>query len=377
MSIPGGSAVFADHKPGEMDKEGRRKKDQQQTMIDERYQEMMQFIETELTLNSKINKDRLTELKTRISSWAVAQAKLEGKIEKLEEENARLRKEKEEIVINKCMAIEKPTYADMASKKMVSTKSHQIETTKKSNPTVFLFPKDQQDTKQVYSKFKQSIDPKKEKIRIKSVRQTPKMVIVETESEEDLKKIENCETLKETIKCEKPRKRNPLIVMYHVPSNLKDEEIVDSVYIQNFDTNMSKDEFISQFVPKFKTGPKGKETVHQVVEVSPVLRKLLLNRVRVYLGYTSVAVKDFLTIPRCLKCQDLGHVSKYCPQEKIVCGHCGEQDHKKKDCGKQSQPAVCIPCSNRKKKCAAKESKDCQTYQMLRTRLIQKTDYGQ
>lgn len=132
---------------------------------------------------------------------------------------------------------------------------------------------------------------------------------------------------------------------------------------------MTFEQFEEEFKIRFKTGPKGKATAHIVAEVSPGPRKGILAN-RVY-----VNCKDYLVVPRCLKCQDLGHVAKHCPKEQSACNHCGDTTHEKKDCTKKEQPKVCIPCKTRNKRCA-KDPKDCPTHKLLIYRLIQKTDYG-
>lgn len=71
--------------------------------------------------------------------------------------------------------------------------------------------------------------------------------------------------------------------------------------------------------------------------------------------------KDYLVVPKCLKCLDLGHVAKHCPKTENACGHCGDS-HDKKDC---------IPCKLRNKK-FAKDPKDCPTHKLMMERPIQK-----
>ena len=164
------------------------------------------------------------------------------------------------------------------------------------------------------------------------------------------------------------------MIIYDFPRAKNEQEIKDTIYYQNFEEAFSKEEFMLMFNLRFKAGPRGKSTVHHVAEVSADLRKLILNKGKLYLDFISHSVKDYIVVARCLKCQDLGHVAKYCRKQNSSCSHCGEQDHVKAECQKKEQPAVCIPCSLRKKKC--KGEKECPTYRMMLERLIQKTNYG-
>lgn len=107
---------------------------------------------------------------------------------------------------------------------------------------------------------------------------------------------------------------------------------------------------------------------------APDIRKRILGK-RIYIGYTCVNAKDYLVVPKCMKCQDLGHVAKHCMKTDSVCNHC-EEKHDRKECKEIDKPKVCISCKLRNKRCS-KDAKDCPTHKLLMERLIQKTDYGQ
>ena len=142
-----------------------------------------------------------------------------------------------------------------------------------------------------------------------------------------------------------PKKRNPLKIMYDIPSNMKDEDIVDNTYNQNFDELMTKDQFKDHLKLKFKTGPKEKRTFHYVVEVSAKLRTEIKKN-KLYMGFTAHNIKDYIVVAKCLRCQDLGHVKRYCKHEKKACSHCGEEDHMKAECQKSRQPGSMYSLQN-------------------------------
>lgn len=96
------------------------------------------------------------------------------------------------------------------------------------------------------------------------MRTTTKALIVETATREDLEKIKNNKSIMEQFKCELPRKRRPVIIIYDVTTASQDEEIKKTIYDQNFD-EMEEGEFNQSFNIRFRTGPKGKSTSHIVV----------------------------------------------------------------------------------------------------------------
>lgn len=134
-------------------------------------------------------------------------------------------------------------------------------------------------------------------------------------------------------------------------------------------------QFGTMFKIRFRTGPKGKAVTNYFAEVDPILRRLLLRKGRVFVGFRALTVRDYLVVSSCVNCQDLGHVSKYCHSKEEVCGHCEKAGHRRAECPDKIKPAVCIPCLKRGKKCANVRGQ-CQTYKIMVDRLAEKTDYG-
>ncbi|XP_072397385.1 uncharacterized protein [Diabrotica undecimpunctata] len=337
--------------------------------VTEKMSELFDFIDNDTDPSKRMTKSGKDGLKTRIMASAMDQANLIGQIQVLKEENGRQRAENE-LLRNKLsqkQQTERVSYARITAKTESEIK---IEMQKQSN-TLFITSDNAQTEKKAQEQFTQVLDPRQSKIRINRMRTTGKAFIIETTSKEDLEKICNVKKVKEQFKSEFLRKRKSMVIIYDIPSNEKEEDIVDKIHMQIFE-GMSKKEFAEGFRIRFKTGPRGKLTVHYVAEVFPDLRKRLISN-RIFIGFFSVNAKDYIVVPKCVKCQDLDHVIKHCTKE-TACSHCGE-GHAKKDCSKTGQPRVCIPCKIRVKICN-KDTKDCPTYKMLLDRFIQKADYG-
>nr|CAD7446769.1 unnamed protein product [Timema bartmani] len=113
------------------------------------------------------------------------------------------------------------------------------------------------------------INPVKDQIKIRAIRPAGTRLVVETESEDDVKKIIGNKKLAKTMTCEEPRKRRPLITIFDMDRDLTGEKLTDMTFERNLKGKMTKEEFEEGFKPKFKTGPRDRHVVNHVVEVSP------------------------------------------------------------------------------------------------------------
>lgn len=289
-------------------------------------------------------------------------------------ENAAL-KEKLNILTTTPRQITTPTYSQVVTSAPAPSTRPVTKGPTEQRPKHTLFISQKGKTaKDVALTFTKIVNPVKDKIKIKRMVTTPRHVILETESHEDLERVVGNAALKKSgIVAEPPRKRNPLMIMYSVSTGLKEDELLEQIYQQNF-PDIDEDTFKNEFKFKFRTGPRNLQTVHHVVEVSPRIRSLILKTGRIFAGFTSLSTKDYLVVARCHKCGDLGHISKYCKAGTEVCTHCGVQGHERSSCPGKNGPPTCIPCMLRKKRCVDRTK--CPTYDMFLQRLIDKTNYG-
>lgn len=339
-------------------------------------EEIIEHIDNELKIGKQITESKINSIKYKVTEMFLIIANLEGKNEQL---NIDLKEEKEKA---KGHTLTTPTlntsYAS-AVRKGVTEKIKSSNLTKPEGTIILITPKEGDDTRKIEGQIKQILNPKDDKINIKSIKTTKKMVVIETGKKADADKILGNERLKEIVKMEKPKKKLPKIILYDIPITMENKVIKEAIYKQNFEDEIEEKDFQEQFNLIFKTGPREKEVVNHVVEVTSKMRNLILNKGKLYLPFLAISAKDYLVVPRCLKCQDYGHIAKFCKNENRVCAHCGKENHEKKECPDKEKIQTCIPCGRRNKKCnqTGKEWRNCETYNMLRQREIDRTEYGQ
>jgi len=226
-------------------------------------------------------------------------------------------------------------------------------------------------SKDIKEEVIKKVNPKIDKIKIKNMRQTKaNSIVMEFDTRSDLQKFKDYSKL-ETLQIEEPKKKNPLLILYDVDSLLTVNELKENIVQQNLEGEFPVEE--SDIIPRFKTGPRNKPTVHWVIQVTPKIKKYILKQgSRLYTRFFSLKVRDILQMARCLKCHDLGHVVKHCSNEER-CGRCGATDHKKPDC--KSEKQICISCNKRKLKCTTKRE-DCPSHKTFYQKLQENIDYG-
>lgn len=272
---------------------------------------------------------------------------------------------------------EKTTYADITRGDMIPKISVGARDVRPVKSLVVVRPPEGvMNTKEELVKI---INPVADKLKIKNVRRMgSRGVLLEAASEDDVEKVIGHPGLIEKgFKMDRPGRRVPRILIYDVDKNLTEQEIVEAIILQNESIFDVCPDFKSKFKLKFKSGRMREDLVNWVAEVSPEVRTLLRKLDRLFIGWRACRVQDFVMVSRCYKCQMYGHVAKYCRQNMMICGHCGEDGHEMKTCPKGQENPNCVLCKRAKKPCDHSiNSRECPAYVAAVNRLVNSTDYG-
>lgn len=238
-------------------------------------------------------------------------------------------------------------------------------------------------TEKLKAEVMKLIDPVKEKIKIKAVRKRDNgKLCIETASADDANKILDSQELKKQgIGATKFGLQNPRLLVFDIPSNFGEEDIIKNVFEQNecMLDGLEQEEFKRGFVPKFRTGKKDSDLSNWVIESSPRIRNILRSKgnERIYIGWQSCKVQDYRGISRCFKCLRFGHISKFCKSEDTICSYCAEKGHNGKNCPNKAKKPVCCNCKAATRTFEHEAiDKSCPAYKLALDRIIARTNYG-
>lgn len=160
-------------------------------------------------------------------------------------------------------------------------------------------------------------------------------------SNPDMARVRASTTLaKADFKVVENPKTEPRIIVHGVPSEMASEEIREELVAQNVDEGCA-DQLRVVYV--FPVRDK-RRTKSCIIEVSPAVRKQLMEKARIYLRFSSCPFSDYIRVLQCFRCLAFGHLAANC-KGTAACGHCASQ-HETRDCTNREDTPACWNCQN-------------------------------
>lgn len=285
-----------------------------------------------------------------------------------------------------CVPAAKPTYAD--SLKLKFPKVAPALETRTPLPCVVAYPTTERSaelntssaTKKALMK---AIKPTDDGFQVVGIKKTANSgVVLRLTNDSQIKKLQSVEGIKAAgLRLEKPKGRRPRILIKDVPGTLEDGAFMTALYRQNIkgEHSISEESFLKTTkIVRRRILNNGRKWIG--LEIEPELRKHLINtKDKIFIDWATCRFVDDLEIVRCMKCQQYGHVAKFCLEKSSCCGYCAEA-HDTKNCKnntlKDFKP-VCAACKRFKKPDNhVSGSPDCPSYKSKLEQLILNTVYG-
>lgn len=252
-------------------------------------------------------------------------------------------------------------------------------------PKLVVLRQDNKEGEEIKKKLKELVKPSELGLKVKRMNLIRNGVIIEAESDEGIENLLANKALKKAgITAGKPTKKQPVVMVYDVHSSLSDEELKEEIFERNMtESDIPKEDFTNELVIKHKYKARDErrddsKRNHVVAECSVRVRNWLRRKGRVYIGWESCRIKDYVEVARCYKCQRFGHVAKHCADKKLSCSQCsGEHDFK--DCKrKQNEGAKCINCAREGRSDSKHPAswRGCPVYEKAVKRHNEQIDYG-
>lgn len=215
--------------------------------------------------------------------------------------------------------------------------------------------------------------------RVVSLRPKGRKVCLRMANDEQVGRVVNSSALERAgLVAKAEEKRRPRVLIYDVPRNCTEGEVLARVVSQNFAGSAA---FVGAWgeLSHF-SGPRGSPVRNIVLRVSPNARDELVKAGRVSIGWSTHRVVDFVGVTRCFGCQGYGHIRQHCPKKDVlVCFHCGSDGHLGANCPKRNEPPVCPACKRSNFVSAMDHSyndKACPSYMMAFRRQVDFTAYN-
>jgi hypothetical protein len=133
-----------------------------------------------------------------------------------------------------------------------------------------------------------------------------------------------------TFKAEKPKKKNPKIVIKGIDKREQIDDHLKCVF--KFRKNVKQ------------TAENKSKTNTWVLEISAQMYNIIVNKLSsVYIGFRSCKVNEYINVFRCFKCCGFGHKADECKQISFSCGICGE-GHETNRCSAGTEKHLCVNC---------------------------------
>ena len=176
----------------------------------------------------------------------------------------------------------------------------------------------------VINKIRTAVEAKSTGIRVDRVRKAKdQKVVIGCTNREDLERVKGrLNTGQPDLTVEDKRNKDPLIIIKDVLEYNSDEDILNSIRVQNSHLveHIAENEYRARI--KYRRRARNQLESHVVLQVSPAIWRALTDAGRIPIDLQRVVVKDQTPLIQCSRCLGYGHGRKLCTETTDKCSHC-------------------------------------------------------
>ena len=184
------------------------------------------------------------------------------------------------------------------------------------------------------------------------------------------------------IRAEAAHRRKPLVAIKGISKDIESEHLVEVIRCQNptLHSEWAEDSIKLRFI----RSNRNEKLYNAVFEVSPLLRRAMLEIERVNIDHQRVRVSDHSPLLQCFACLQFGHTRAKCTSECKPCSHCASKEHEFRQCpSKDTESLRCFNCTTDNAKfkrnvdtCHSATSNSCPKVKSMVRLMQQRIDYG-
>lgn len=305
------------------------------------FQGAIKLLKNVTKVSGNLRNDLKHDILQAISELNKVFSKLHKEIEELKEQ-----KEKSVTILREepKNGAEVMTYA-MAASKPISGKLLEDINTKPSFKMVIKSQSKETTSENMKALIKSKVNPSSLKVGIKNFKSISNgRVLIESHNKEDIIKIcaEINNKLGDVANAQISKKLKPRLILYNIPEEVNKDNALTLIQQQNSDVFGENADVSVVHLLELKRIHKR----HMVIEVSPTLRKKILDS-GVKLMWSLCRARDHVSVLRCFNCCRYGHHSRDCKNE-LTCSNCSE-NHSHRDCQVKQENFTCTNCVNHNK----------------------------
>lgn len=342
--------------------------------------------------------DKMRDIKRTIKNQAKyqkisdrAQAAIKTALKEIKGEIKRMQisYEAEILARQSCADVLASSFPSLPNQSSTVSYAHKLKTANNLPPlkptplqqAVQLYPTDHTPTvvtsEDVRKAVKSALNPRTDGVQVKRVRSLANNgLLIETTSAKALQTvIQRSEAV--GLRASVTAPNNPRLLLHGVDPDISKADLLTCIFSQNLANSTTEDEFRKGVNPINATKRPDRHTVSWLLEVSPEMRRLLIDLDRVYVDFSACTVRDYAQATRCYRCHWYGHPAKYCREKDPVCGHCTKVGHEYKDCPTKSTAPKCPNCFRlNKDACHDVRDAQCPVYRRAVEAAVKRTNYG-